>query len=97
MSMVASHLIWLFRTRAIRKRAKAEDKTFDEYPEGVEWQSKGVDLEAKFMKLVRSSGKGVKLEEGLERSETDVHVESHTVEQGKGEREPRNTVPNGMV
>lgn len=50
--MVASHLIWLFRTRGIRKRAKIEEKSFDEAAEGVEWQSEGVDLESKFKKLV---------------------------------------------
>ncbi|KAJ4374853.1 hypothetical protein N0V83_001931 [Neocucurbitaria cava] len=52
MSMVVSQLIWLFRTRGIRKRAKADGKTFDESNEGIEWQSKGIDLETKFLKLV---------------------------------------------
>ncbi|KAF1848760.1 PQ loop repeat protein [Cucurbitaria berberidis CBS 394.84] len=51
MSMVASHLVWLWRTRGIRKRAKEASKTFDESEEGIEWQAKGVDLEAKFLKL----------------------------------------------
>jgi hypothetical protein len=47
MSMVASHMIWLIRTRGIRKRAKAAGETFDEYEEGVEWQAKGIDIEEK--------------------------------------------------
>jgi hypothetical protein len=45
MSMVASHMIWLFRTRGIRKRAKEAGETFDEFEEGSEWQAKGIDIE----------------------------------------------------
>ncbi|XP_014559617.1 hypothetical protein COCVIDRAFT_24126 [Bipolaris victoriae FI3] len=45
MSMVVSHLVWLFRTRGIRRRAKEAGKTFDGYEEGIEWQSKGIDVE----------------------------------------------------
>jgi hypothetical protein len=45
MSMVASHLIWLFRTRDIRKRAKDAGLSFDESEEGILWQSKGINLE----------------------------------------------------
>lgn len=52
MSMVASHLVWRLRTRGIRKRAKAGGKTFDESEEGTAWQAKGIDLEAKFWRLV---------------------------------------------
>ena len=44
--MVISHLIWLFRTRGIRRRAKEAGKTFDEFEEGIEWQSKGIDVES---------------------------------------------------
>lgn len=44
MSMVVSHLVWLLRTRDIRKRAKEAGKTFDEFEEGIEWQAKGVDV-----------------------------------------------------
>jgi hypothetical protein len=47
MSMVASHMIWLIRTRGIRKRAKEAGETFDEFEEGVEWQAKGIDIEEK--------------------------------------------------
>jgi hypothetical protein len=49
--MVASHLIWLLRTRAIRRRAKEADQTFDESEECIEWQAQGTDLEAKFLGL----------------------------------------------
>lgn len=45
MSMVASHLVWLFRTRGIRQRAKESNQTFDESEEGAQWQSEGLDLE----------------------------------------------------
>lgn len=45
MSMVVSHLVWLFRTRGIRQRAKEAGKTFDEFNEGIEWQAKGIDVE----------------------------------------------------
>lgn len=36
-----SQIIWLYRTRAIRKRAHEARLTFEEFPEGQEWQSKG--------------------------------------------------------
>ncbi|KAF3031600.1 hypothetical protein E8E11_001052 [Didymella keratinophila] len=51
MSMVASHMIWLFRTRGIRKRAKEAGETFEEFEEGAEWQAKGIDIEKKIMHL----------------------------------------------
>lgn len=49
--MVASHLVWLLRTRDMRKRAKDNGQTFDENEECVEWQEKGVDLEGTFGRL----------------------------------------------
>lgn len=49
--MVASHMIWLFRTRGIRKRAKEAGETFEEFEEGAEWQAKGIDIEKKIMHL----------------------------------------------
>ncbi|KAF2797474.1 PQ loop repeat protein-like protein [Melanomma pulvis-pyrius CBS 109.77] len=70
MSMVASHLIWLLRTRGIRKRAKVEGKSFDEVAEGVQWQSEGVNLESKFKKLVaqwkRKPGASIRSQEDEE-------------------------------
>jgi hypothetical protein len=57
MSMVASHLIWLLRTRGIRKRAKADGLTFDEAEEGIQWQAKGLDLEKKFVALFTKKGR----------------------------------------
>jgi hypothetical protein len=45
--MVASHMIWLLRTRGIRKRAKEAGQTFDEFEEGARWQAKGIDIEKK--------------------------------------------------
>ena len=93
MSMVASHLIWRLRVRSIRKRAKAEGKTFDEFSEGIEWQSKGVDLEAKFMQLFRRERKGGKEEVGKGGTNTEIHTVEHT----KDLDSAHNTVPNGMV
>lgn len=60
MSMVVSHLVWLFRTRGIRKRAKKAGKTFDEFEEGIEWQSKGIDVGRllKDMYTARNGAKG---------------------------------------
>lgn len=46
--MVASHLIWLMRTKEMRKRAKAAGQTFDESEECVQWQSHGIDLKSVF-------------------------------------------------
>jgi hypothetical protein len=51
MAMVASHMIWLLRTKGIRKRAKEAGQTFDQSEEGSQWESKGVDLETKFRNL----------------------------------------------
>jgi hypothetical protein len=53
MSVVASHLIWLLRTRGIRKRAKEAGKTFDDFPEAIEWQANGIDLEKMFLALFK--------------------------------------------
>lgn len=55
MSMVTSHLIWLVRTRGIRQRAKEAGLTFDEFEEGIQWQSKGLDLERKLRSLFSQS------------------------------------------
>ena len=85
MSMVVSHLIWKLRTRGIRKRAKAEGQTFDECEEGREWQAQGIDLEAKFWKLLGREGK---LGRGGE-------VEAGTIEEEVAAG--KNTVPIGVV
>jgi hypothetical protein len=56
MSVVASQLIWLFRTRGIRKRAKESGKTFDDFPEAVEWQQSGeIDIENMFLTLFKKN------------------------------------------
>jgi len=52
MSMVASHLIWLLRTKGIRRRAKEAGVGFDDFGEGREWQSKGIDLDKKFLEII---------------------------------------------
>jgi hypothetical protein len=56
MSVVSSQLIWLFRTRNIRKRAKEAGSTFDDFPEAVEWQqSGGIDVEKMFLALFKKN------------------------------------------
>lgn len=62
MSMVVSHLVWLLRTRGIQRRAKEAGKTFDEYEEGIEWQSNGIDVEMllKGMLIRKSKAKAKK-------------------------------------
>lgn len=57
MGMVVSHLIWKVRVRGLRKRARESGVKFDEFPEAVEWQAKGIDVEAKLRGLFgRKSG-----------------------------------------
>ncbi|KAH5581255.1 hypothetical protein HBI24_136210 [Parastagonospora nodorum] len=85
MTMVASHWIWLFRTRAMRKRAKEHDQSFDESEECIEWQSKGVELEAIFWRLFSKKDQ-VDRDAGLG---CDSPVEPHSVV-------PK-TVPNAVV
>ncbi|KAL5411876.1 hypothetical protein PMIN06_005631 [Paraphaeosphaeria minitans] len=85
MSMMMSHLVWRVRTRGIRKRANAEGKTFDESAEGIAWQAKGIDLEAKFWKMVGREDKAKKEEEHMEA------VIEEEVMAGK------NTIPIGVV
>ena len=36
--MFLSHIIWLFRTRKLRRRAKLEGKDFDDLPEARRYQ-----------------------------------------------------------
>jgi hypothetical protein len=45
MSMFASHGVWLLRTRAIRRRAKEAQVTYEDFPEAIEWQEKGMKLD----------------------------------------------------
>ena len=40
-SVFISHGIWLLRTRAIRRRAKEAQLSFDDFPEAIEWQESG--------------------------------------------------------
>lgn len=51
MGVVSSHFVWLLRTRGIRRRAKEAGQTFDESPEGIEWQSRGIDVKRKLKAL----------------------------------------------
>jgi len=88
MSMVTSHLVWRVRTMGIRKRAKAASKTFDEFEEGREWQERGLDLEAKFWKLVGKNDSGGLLDETDSEEAAADEVVSGT---------PKNMVPNAVV
>ncbi|KAL6710610.1 hypothetical protein ACN47E_008658 [Coniothyrium glycines] len=88
MSMVASHMLWLLRTRAIRKRAKETGQTFDESEEGIEWQSKGFDLEQKLSKLI-----SIKYSNIGDSSADSIPEESDIIVQ----RNQTKTVPNAAV
>ena len=79
--MVASHLIWLIRTRKIRARATEAGETFDESVECTQWQAKGVDLGKMFTNLFSYSNNVI------EHADTLVNPEEVT---------PK-TVPNTVV
>jgi len=57
--MFLSHAIWLLRTRRLRKKAKDAGMTFDEFPETVEWEKKGYQINVKtnVMRLFRRLGR----------------------------------------
>jgi len=40
-SIFVSHFVWLYRTRNIRKKAAEKERTFEELPEALQWQSQG--------------------------------------------------------
>lgn len=42
--MFLSHGIWLLRTRKIRKRAREAMVCYEDFPEAIEWQEKGFQL-----------------------------------------------------
>ncbi|KAF2023841.1 PQ loop repeat protein-like protein [Setomelanomma holmii] len=89
MSMVASHLIWLFRTRHMRKRAKDAGMTFDEYDECVSWQAKGINLEKKFSGLFKmNAARANALEQEVESDSESVVVPERII--------PK-IIPNVMV
>lgn len=79
MSMVASHLIWLVRTRGIRQRAKELGLTFDEFGEGKEWQAKGIDFERKLLKLFKRRSVCDDLNTSTESATDCTHVVPKTV------------------
>ncbi|KAH7366596.1 PQ loop repeat protein-like protein [Pyrenochaeta sp. MPI-SDFR-AT-0127] len=89
MSMVASHMVWLIRTRGIRERAKEAGQTFDESEECVEWQSRGIDLERKIQVLFSRNNSSLSREET--RSDTD------SVGTLINPDMPPKTVPNAIV
>ena len=39
MSILLSHVIWLVRTRKIRKRAKEAETSWEDFPEAQEWEN----------------------------------------------------------
>lgn len=86
--MVASHLIWLFRTREIRRRAKEAGETFDKFEEGAAWQAKGIDIEKKVLRFFSKKGR---LEEIThpDRNSEDMPVNPEEIT-------PK-TVPNAVV
>jgi hypothetical protein len=73
MSMVASHMIWVFRTRGIRSRAKEAGETFDESEEGLQWQSQGTNFEKRILRLLgKGSGQAEETDSGLDKADTLV-------------------------
>ncbi|KAJ3545097.1 hypothetical protein NM208_g2688 [Fusarium decemcellulare] len=44
LSMFLSHGVWYLRTRDLRSRAKAAGQDYDDFPEAIEYQSKGVNM-----------------------------------------------------
>lgn len=86
MSMVASHLIWLLRTRGIRKRAQESGQAFDESEECMAWQAKGIDLKQGFWDLL-ARGKN-----GKQGSESEGSVALEELESGA-----KIAVPNASV
>ncbi|KAK1918180.1 hypothetical protein CFE70_000732 [Pyrenophora teres f. teres 0-1] len=79
MSMVASHLVWLLRTRGMRRRAKEAGKTFDEFQETTEWQARGINIEKKLMKaFFKKNTEEEKEQVDTNGSEILVHSEEAT-------------------
>lgn len=52
--MFISHGIWLLRTREIRARARANGLSFDEFPEAIAWQAKGINVDETFLRKLCS-------------------------------------------
>jgi hypothetical protein len=81
--MVASHLIWLLRTRDMRGRAKALGQTFDSSDECVQWQAEGIDLQRMmtrlFSKKEHSSNDSDSQNDGTETMVVPEHIVSKTV------------------
>ena len=42
LSFFVSHGVWLLRTRRLRKRAREQNLSYDNFPEAVEWQARGL-------------------------------------------------------
>ena len=82
MSMVTSHLVWLFRTRDIRQRAKEAGQSFDEFEESALWQSEGIDLEKRmrgFFSGTSTEATGASGQRGISNTYgTFVHPETVT-------------------
>lgn len=76
MIMVTSHLIWMLRTRGVRKRAKQVGVTFDEFPEAVDWQAKGFDLEVWCRKFMLQKKSKTKDEEAGQQETEEVQLET---------------------
>jgi hypothetical protein len=82
--MVASHLVWLLRTKEMRKRATESGHTFDEDEECVQWQARGINLGTMFLKVIAKKNRS----RDCASSADALVVPQHVV--------PK-TVPNAMV
>ena len=86
--MVASHWVWLFRTRGIRRRAKEAGVKFDEFEEAITWQAKGIDIGKK---ILRFFSKKSRLEKRTHTDENDADTPVNP------EEITPKTVPNAVV
>jgi hypothetical protein len=72
----------------MRRRAKENGQTFDDYEECIEWQSKGVDLESMFGRLFSKK----------DQAHEDIdHEDDRTGSLAEPQSVVPKTVPNVMV
>ena len=84
MSIVLSHIIWLVRTRKIRKRAKEAETTWEKFPEAQEWENDRWTRELNWWwRKNKEGGKGSKVEPGDIGGEEMMGVQEIVV--GKGD------------
>lgn len=76
----------MLRTKGIRRRAKEAGVGFDDFEEGREWQSKGIDWDKKVLEIIRRGSK-------TEKHNTVDEVFSMETEAANR----KNTIPKALV